>query len=142
MSLFLRAGPRRWFAGHRLGPGPDFRSRRLPWRLELLVLDSWNHAGFVENVFYTEPFKQVLFAENFTAVQTAAPPNPTHTFRVKAPQLKANQTLCLLGEGAALGQWNTQTPVLLGRQPEDDYFSVSLDLRGQPFPLAYKYRRV
>ena len=25
---------------------------------ELLVLDSWNHAGFVENVFYTEPFNK------------------------------------------------------------------------------------
>src|ERR1035438_9214622 len=31
---------------------------------ELRLLDSWNHAGFVENVFYTEPFKKVLLAEN------------------------------------------------------------------------------
>ena len=35
---------------------------------ELLVLDSWNHAGFVENVFYTEPFKAVFLATNFTAL--------------------------------------------------------------------------
>ncbi len=107
--------------------------------LELLVVDSWNHAGFVENVFYTRPFKQVLLAEHFTAVQTATPPNPTHTFRVKAPQLKPHQTLCLLGAGATLGQWNERAPVLLGRRPEDAYFSVSLDLRGQSFPLTYKY---
>jgi len=110
--------------------------------LELLVLDSWNHAGFVENVFYTAPFKQVLFAENspaVPAVPAAAPPQPTHTFRVKAPRLEKNQTLCLLGEGAALGHWRTQSPWLLGRQPADDYFSVSLDLRHQPFPLAYKF---
>jgi 4-alpha-glucanotransferase len=106
---------------------------------ELLVLDSWNHAGYVENVFYTEPFQKVLFAENFTAVTTAGPPNPTHTFLVKTPQLKKNQTLCLLGEGPALGHWNPQAPVLLGRLPEDDYFSVSLDLSGQTFPLAYKF---
>lgn len=107
--------------------------------LELLVLDSWNHAGFVENVFYTEPFKQVLFAKNWTAVPTVPPPAPTHTFRVKAPRLKAHQTICLLGEGAALGQWNPQTPVLLGRPPQADYFSVSLDLRAQPMPAAYKF---
>lgn len=106
---------------------------------ELLVLDSWNHAGFVENVFYTEPFKKVLLAENFTAVKASAPPKPTHTFRVKWPLLKKRQTLCLLGDGAALGHWNTQAPVLLGRQPDEDYFSAALDLRGQPFPLAYKY---
>ena len=107
---------------------------------ELLVLDSWNHAGFVENVFYTEPFKKVLLAENFTHVHTVAPPNPTHTFRVKTPRLKKHQTLCLLGDGAALGNWNTPAPKLMGRKHlADDYFSVSLDLTGQPFPLAYKY---
>jgi 4-alpha-glucanotransferase len=106
---------------------------------ELLVLDSWNHAGFVENVFYTEPFKKVLLAENFTAVKSIAPQNPTHTFRVKTPLLKKNQTLCLLGGGAALGNWSTQHPALMSRQAGDDYFSVALDLRGHTFPLAYKY---
>ena len=52
---------------------------------ELLVIDTWNDAGFIENVFYTEPFKKVLLAENFTAVSPVAPPEPTHTFRAKAP---------------------------------------------------------
>ncbi len=106
---------------------------------ELLVLDTWNHAGFIENVFYTRPFKNILFAEHFTSVKTVSPPNPTHTFRAKAPQLKENQTLCLLGEGAALGDWKTQAPVLLSRLPGEDYFSVALDLHGQSFPLAYKF---
>jgi 4-alpha-glucanotransferase len=106
---------------------------------DLLVVDSWNHAGYVENVFYTEPFKKVLFADNFTAVDTARPVDPTHTIRVKTPLLKKHQTLCLLGDGPALGNWNPQTPVLLSRQPDDDYFSVALDLRGQSVPLAYKF---
>jgi len=106
---------------------------------ELLVIDSWNVAGFFENAFYTKPFKDVLLAENFTKIKNAAPENPTHTFRVKAPLLKKGQTLCLLGDGPVLGNWQTQSPVLLGRQPSEDYFSVRLDLRGQPFPLAYKY---
>jgi len=106
---------------------------------QLLVLDAWNHAGYVENVFYTEPFKKVLLAENFTKVARLAPPNPTHTFRVKAPLLEKNQTLCLLGEGTALGHWSTQSPVLLACQPDDDDFSAQLNLRGQAFPFAYKY---
>jgi 4-alpha-glucanotransferase len=105
---------------------------------ELLVIDSWNQAGSIENAFYTAPFKNVLLAGNFTEVKTAAPENPTHTFRVKSPLLAKGQTVCVLGEGA-LGRWNTQSPVLLGRRPDEDYFSVQLDLRGQPFPLAYKY---
>ena len=106
---------------------------------ELLVIDSWNNAGFFENAFYTEPFKKVLLAGNFTEVKTSAPAEPTHTFRVKSPLLAQGQTVCLLGEGATLGHWNTQSPILLGRRPDEDYFSVQLDLRGQTFPFAYKY---
>jgi 4-alpha-glucanotransferase len=106
---------------------------------ELLVIDSWNHPGFVANTFYTEPFKKVLLAENFTEVKTVAPPNPTHTFRVKSPLLAKGQTICLLGEGPALGHWQTQTPVLLSRAQTEDDFSAQLDLRGQSFPFAYKY---
>jgi len=106
---------------------------------ELLVIDSWNHAGFADNAFYTEPFKSILLAENFTKVKTAAPQNPTHTFRVKTPLLEKNQTLCLIGEGDALGNWQTAKPILLGRAGGGDYFSTPLDLRGQKFPLAYKY---
>ena len=106
---------------------------------EVLMVDAWNRAGFFENAFYTEPFKRVLLAENFTETKTVAPQNPTHTFRVKSPLLAKGQTVCLLGEGPVLGHWNTQSPVLLGRKPDEDYFSVQLDLRGQIFPLAYKY---
>ena len=110
------------------------------WRCaELLLLDSWNHPGFVANTFYTEPFKKVLLAENFTEVPARPAAETTHTFRVKAPLLAKGQTLCLLGEGAVLGDWDTAAPVLLGRRRDEDYFSVSLDLRRQDFPCAYKY---
>ncbi len=106
---------------------------------ELLVLDAWNNAGFPANVFDTVPFRSVLLADNFTAVKTVAPKNPTHTFRVAAPLLPKNQTLCLLGQGAALGNWRTEKPLLLGRKRAENVFSIQLDLRGQTFPLAYKY---
>ena len=106
---------------------------------ELLIVDSWNHAGYVANAFYTEPFNKVLLAENFTGVKTAAPQNPTHTFRVRSPLLANNQTLCLLGEGPALGHWQTAAPVLLARKPDEDFFSAQLNLAGQPLPIAYKY---
>lgn len=106
---------------------------------ELLILDSWNAPGFIENAFYTEPFKKVLLAGNHTPVTSVAPAKPTHTFRVKTPLLEKNHTVCLLGEGTPLGNWQTQSPILLSRQPGEDYFSVRLDLRGQHFPFAYKY---
>ncbi len=106
---------------------------------ELLIIDSWNHPGFFANAFYTEPFQKVLLAQNFTAVPAQPAAEATHTFRVKAPLLAKGQTLCLLGEGRRLGGWQTAAPVLLARQPDEDDFSVRLDLRGQSFPFAYKY---
>ena len=106
---------------------------------ELLVIDSWNAPAFYGNAFATAPFKNVLFAENFSEIKFPAPRFPTHTFRVQAPLLKKNETLCLLGDGAALGNWQTGRPVLLNRVVGADELSAQLDLRGQKFPFAYKY---
>jgi len=106
---------------------------------ELLVVDSWNQAGFLENAFYTVPFQKVLLAENFTEMPAKKNPAATHTFRVKAPLLAKGQTVCLLGEGPIFGNWQTTQPVLLRRAADEDYFSAALDLRSQPVPFAYKY---
>jgi 4-alpha-glucanotransferase len=106
---------------------------------QLLVIDAWNEAGFPENAFSTRPFKKVLLADHFTEVPAVKIPDATHTFRVQAPLLARGQTVCLLGEGPALGNWQTHRPRLLRRARGEDAFSVPLDLRGQPFPLAYKY---
>jgi len=121
-----------WGRDRRLRPA-DFNCA------ELLVIDSWNAPAFYANAFGTEPFKNVLLKQNFTPVKTIQTKNPTHTFSVKAPLLGKNQTLCLIGEGATLGNWQTQNPVLLNRLAGEDELSVKLDLRGQVFPLVYKY---
>ena len=106
---------------------------------ELLIIDSWNDAGAHENAFYTEPFQQVLLKTNHTELRTRAPAAATHTFKVKAPLLAKGQTLCLLGEIGALGNWSTTEPILLNRIDGEDFLSVQLDLAQGSFPVAYKY---
>jgi 4-alpha-glucanotransferase len=106
---------------------------------ELLIVDSWNHAGAVENAFYTEPFQKVLLRANHTEVRVPPPLQATHTFTVKAPLLQKGQTLCLLGDGNALGNWTTTAPLLMNRTAGDDFFSVQLDLKRATFPISYKY---
>src|SRR5712664_3393184 len=69
---------------------------------EVLMIDAWNSPGLYENVFYTEPFKRVLLPGRQTEFRAAAPSKVTHTFKVKAPLLTKNQTLCLLGNAPAL----------------------------------------
>lgn len=106
---------------------------------EVLIVDSWNDPSFYENAFYTEPFKEVLLHGNQTEVRVEVPARVTHVFKVKAPLLGKEQTLCLLGNTGSLGHWNTSRPILLNRLPGEDYLSVSLDLSSESFPIYYKY---
>lgn len=106
---------------------------------EILILDAWNNPGFVENAFYTEPFKHILLKANHTEVPVAAPARTTHLFKAKAPLLEKGQTLCLLGNTPALRNWNTAEPVLLARSETEDFFTAAVDLSGAAFPVEYKF---
>lgn len=106
---------------------------------ELLVIDSWNHAGYFENSFYTEPFSEVLLKENFTANTIRLPRKVTHVLKVKAPLLLKGQVPALLGSGESMGKWDTGKAVLMGRETGADFYTVSLDLSKESLPLAYKY---
>jgi 4-alpha-glucanotransferase len=106
---------------------------------EILIIDSWNHAGAVENAFYTEPFKKVLLQPNHTEVRILPAPGASHTFKVKAPLLLKGQTLCLLGSCAPLGNWNTAAPLLLNRTAGKDFLTAQIDFGREALPVQYKY---
>ncbi len=122
----------------------------------LLILDSWNEPGFIENAFCTEPFEQVLLRpdEENRDQQPGNPrpvgpgagaehqglvPGASHLFRVKAPLLAQEHTLCLLGNLPSLGAWDPARAILLQREARNGFFSASLDLRPAGFPIQYKY---
>lgn len=106
---------------------------------ETVFYDAWNHAGYFENAFYTEPFKNVLLKDRHTTVKSKSPKKITHLLKVKSPLLSAGQTLCLLGNVGALSDWNTNEPLLLNRNAAEDSFTIALDLSHVSFPVAYKY---
>jgi 4-alpha-glucanotransferase len=106
---------------------------------ELVVVDSWIDSGAYDNVFYTEPFHQVLLKFNQTELRAPSRRVATHTLRIKAPLLAKGQTLCLLGETEALGNWSTAKPILLNRNADEEFLTVALDLREESFPISYKY---
>ena len=105
----------------------------------VLFVDSWNAAGYFENAFYTEPFKNVLLKNSFATIDVPTPKIVTHQLKVKSPLLTPTQTICLLGDSAHLQAWDAKNPILLSRKEGEDYFSVSLDLSKAKFPIAYKY---
>ena len=109
------------------------------YKQHLLLIDAWNFAGFYENSFFTEPFQKVLFQKNKYQPTLKILKKPTHTFRVKAPLLQNNQTLCMIGSSEKLGKWNTQKIVLMHQQQNNLFFSVDVDFSKEQFPIAYKY---
>jgi 4-alpha-glucanotransferase len=103
-----------------------------------VIVDSWNVQGLPENAFATEPFRKVLLRDE-TRFLNPEPARITHVFRVKAPLLKPGQTLALLGNCEALGNWDPSRAILLNRVPGRQHLWASLDLSAMPFPIEYKY---
>jgi len=107
---------------------------------ELVLIDTWNFAGQIENVFYTEPFISTLLKNNIeSAVAKKITKITTHLFKVKAPLLNKGQTLCMIGESGVLGNWDIQKTIPLTKIKDADYFELALDLKETAFPLIYKY---
>jgi 4-alpha-glucanotransferase len=104
---------------------------------ELQLIDTWNHSGEFENVFFSNPYKNVLLKAQHTKSSVAKDKNYTHIFRVKAPLLHKHEIICLTGSCARLGNWSESKVILMGK--EDDWWTAKLDLNGESFPVAYKY---
>ncbi|MBL7734184.1 MAG: 4-alpha-glucanotransferase [Chitinophagaceae bacterium] len=105
--------------------------------LEIQTIDTWNDAGEYGNAFYTDPFQKVLLAKKEPRGKSRSPKTFTHIFKVKAPLLRKHESICLLGNTDLLGEWDTDSPILLNR--ENDWWSVKLDLSAAVVPLEYKY---
>lgn len=106
---------------------------------QLIVLDSWNHAGYIENAYYTEAFRKVLLRHHITEVSNTSPKKFSHIFRVKTPLLRQGETVCLLGNTTETGNWQEDQAVIMSRKNDQDYFEVRLDFTDISFPLYYKY---
>lgn len=104
---------------------------------EIQVVDTWNHAGEYENVFYSDPFQNVLLRDRHTRLKARVVKDYTHIFKVKAPLLQKNEVVCILGSSKELGEWDTSDPLLLYR--ENGYWSIPLKLPKETIPLQYKY---
>jgi 4-alpha-glucanotransferase len=104
---------------------------------ELQLMDSWNPSGEYENVFYTDPFQEVLLKDNGARLKTKFHKSFTHIFRVKAPLLKKNEALILSGNAEATGEWDITTPLLMAQ--DNGCWTIRLKLPKEALPLVYKY---
>ncbi len=106
---------------------------------EVLRIDGWNYTGFLQNAFYTVPFKKILLQQHTTDFKVTKPRKVTHTIQTKFPLIQANQTICILGSSDKLGNWNIENAVLLKKNDGEDLFKIDLDLSKETFPINYKF---
>ncbi len=104
---------------------------------EIQMVDTWNHAGEYENVFYSAPFKNILLKRPASKSSQKSKLKFTHIFKVKAPLLKTSECICIGGSGKVMTEWQMIKPVLLSK--EGNWWTCKLDLSEEVFPLAYKY---
>jgi 4-alpha-glucanotransferase len=104
---------------------------------ELQAIDTWNHAGEYENVFYSAPYNKVLLKNSRSKIKVPADKYFTHIFKVKAPLLKKNEVVCISGNGERFDDWSEDKIVKMGK--EGDWWTAKLDLSDASFPVAYKY---
>lgn len=104
---------------------------------EIILIDTWNHAGEYENAFYSNVFSNVLFKNNIAANFIKATKSTTHIFKIKAPLLKKNEVVCIIGGDEKLGEWAEDKIVLL--KQIGNWWTTSLNLMGSSSPMAYKY---
>ena len=104
---------------------------------EVQLVDTWNHAGEYENVFYSAPFTNILLKRPSSKSSPKNKTKFTHVFKVKAPLLRNNECVCIGGSGNELGEWQMIKPFLLNK--EDNWWTCRVDLSDEVFPVAYKY---
>ena len=103
---------------------------------DVLLIDTWNDESFVENAFYTAPFQEVFFKEKGKG-KAKKEDDFTHVFKVKAPLLRPNEAVCLLGSTAAFGSWDQSAPLLLTKKGV--WWTIGLNLTNTSLPASYKY---
>ncbi|MBS1513253.1 MAG: 4-alpha-glucanotransferase [Bacteroidetes bacterium] len=104
---------------------------------ELACFDTWNYSGETENVYFTQPFQDVLLKTTAAKPVNKLPKNFTHEFRVKAPILHEDEVVCLLGGTESLNNWSTDKPLLMAKNKT--WWKARLNLGKETFPVAYKY---
>ncbi|MEO9004945.1 MAG: 4-alpha-glucanotransferase, partial [Ginsengibacter sp.] len=100
------------------------------------IIDTWSPTSHLGNVFFTKAFKNVPLPP-FATVKKNVSDKINHEFRVKAPLLKSDETICMCGSTKNLTNWNTEDPILLS--PEDNWYTAHIFLEDNEWPATYKY---
>ncbi len=99
------------------------------------LFDTWSSAGTVDYSFETTLFD--LFSPSFKK-QRLPKKKFTHQFEIEVPFLEENETVALIGNCDALGNWNIKESIPMKRV-DQNRFVAQLNLNKVDHPFEYKY---
>ena len=100
------------------------------------LYDTWCAASLPFTTFFTKPFKAIFYKTKIK--QTAKPSqSANYIFNVNAPILQPNETVCVIGNTAKLGDWTTEKPLLLKAQTNG--YTAQVQLPVSTTNVVYKY---
>ena len=99
------------------------------------IYDDWQNVSIPTAVFKTRAFSKVFVPDSKKITQLVCN-MPTHSFEVVAPLFSDHQTLCLVGSGEKLKNWNQDEPVLFLRK--NQVWTLELNLKKESFPIEFK----
>ena len=103
---------------------------------DISVIDTWNSGSNEKNAYFTSAFDKLLHkATDKNKIPSLEKYN--FEFRVKAPLLNADETICLCGSSENLGSWDSEYPIILSR--ENNWFIGRVFLEENEWPANYKY---
>ena len=104
---------------------------------EILLIDTWNHAGDIHQVFQTSPFKKVLIPSAVADGKVGRDMAGSHRFVVRCPLLAPHEELCLTGSDESMGSWDKRAGCQMFAI--EDQWIADVDLSGAAWPVTYKY---
>ena len=103
---------------------------------DLLIVDTWNDMGVVDNTFYTSPFTNV-FINKTNHVESIPSLNMPIRFTTVAPLLNSGESICLIGNHKALGEWIPQNAIVMKFDGQSWFHDIAIS--GSLSALEYKY---
>jgi 4-alpha-glucanotransferase len=104
---------------------------------EIHLIDTWNHAGEYENVFFSAPYRDILLRRTKRKYRKPSGKSHTHFFKVKAPLCGKDEEVCLLGSASSMGSWKSSQAIRMTK--ENGWWVTQLKLKNEHFPVEYKY---
>lgn len=104
---------------------------------DLILIDTWNHAGSFENTFYTQAFRKLFSDAESPLSKVISPKFFTHQFKVKVPLLKTDEVVIITGSGKSFKKWDMSSPLFL--KPHGNWHSIEINRAKESFSAEYKY---